>query len=251
MKVLVTGGRGSFGRLLVPRLQAAGHQVEITSRSGAPGPDGTPTRVLDLTEPVKDDSVTGVDAIVHAASNPARSRAVDITGTASLVEAAHRAQVPHLLYISIVGIDEHPFPYYRSKIAAEERIAQHDGHTILRATQFHEFLDRIFSTGPVVTVFRGMEFQVIDGGVVADRMVELVGAGPQGRVPDLGGPRSETMKHMATTWKTASGSRKPTLPIPALGKAARAFKAKMHHTPNRADGTPTWDDWLAQRYESG
>lgn len=251
MKVLVTGGRGSFGRLLVPRLQAAGHEVEITSRSGAPGPDGTHTRVLDLAQPVSDDAVAGVDAIVHAATNPARSRAVDISGTASLVEAAHRAQIPHLLYLSIVGIDDHPFPYYRSKVAAEQRIGQHDGHTILRATQFHEFLDRIFSTGPVVMVFGGLEFQVIDGGVVADRMVQLVEAGPQGRVEDIGGPRSESMKRMATTWKKASGSRKPTLGIPAVGKAARAFKAKQHHTPHAVADSPTWDEWLEQRFGSG
>ncbi len=250
MNVLVTGGRGTLGRLLVPRLVAAGHDVIVTSRSDREPPPGTTLRRLDLTEEaIPPATLDGVDTIVHAASNPARTKSVDIEGTQRLLTAAHDAGVGHVVYLSIVGVDGHPFPYYKAKVAAERLIAEGDvPHTIFRATQFHEFLDRIFKTGPIIAAFRGIEFQVIDGGVVADRLVELIAAGPAGRADDLGGPQGEDMRSMAERWKTATGTRQPLVPLPALGKAARAFKEKRHFTPNRAQGTPTWDDWLVATY---
>lgn len=250
MRVLVTGGRGVVGRLLVPRLLASGHDVEVSSRRSGTGPGGVPTRVLDLTAPIPDGTLDGFDVVVHAATNPARTKTVDVEGTSAIVQAAGRAGVGHLIYLSIVGIDGHPFPYYRAKVAAEHHVVGHTGHTILRTTQFHEFLDRIFSTGPVVAAFRGVEFQVIDGGVVADRLVELVAVGPGGRVADMGGPQSERMTTMAASWKEASASRKPVIRLPVFGRAARAFKAKQHHTPNATPGSPTWDEWLTRRYGS-
>lgn len=250
MNVMVTGGRGTLGRLLVPRLVAAGHEVIVTSRSDRPAPAGTSLRRLDLTEEHVDPAAfDGVDTLVHAASNPARTKSVDVKGTDQLLDAAAAAEVTHLVYLSIVGIDDHPFPYYKAKLAAERLIEQHSTpHTLLRATQFHEFLDRIFSTGPLITVFPGLEFQVIDGGVVADRLVELVAAGPSGRADDIGGPQSESMRDMATSWKRATGSRKPIVRIPVFGKTARAFRERRHHTANRLAGTPTWDEWLATTY---
>lgn len=250
MVVMVTGGRGTLGRLLVPRLLAAGRDVVVTSRSQSTAPPGTTLRTLDLAEdPIDSGVLEGIDTVVHAASNPARTKRVDVGGTQRLLDAAARTGLGHVVYLSIVGIDDHPFPYYRAKAAAERSIEERSvPHTILRATQFHEFLDRIFSTGPTVTVFSGLEFQVIDGGVVADRLVELVEAGPAGRVDDMGGPRVEPMRDMATSWKRATESRKPIVPIPAFGRIGRAFRERRHHTPNAVAGTPTWSDWLAANY---
>jgi uncharacterized protein YbjT (DUF2867 family) len=248
---MVTGGRGTLGQLLLPRLLEAGHEVVITSRSDGPTSPGTERRRLDLSASrIPPGTLDGIDTIIHAASNPARPSTVDEKGTALLVGRAAQVGVGHLIYPSIVGVDDHPFFYYRAKRAAEQRIE--DGevpHTIVRATQFHEFLDRIFSTGPFITVFPGFSFQVIDGGVVADRVLELVAAGPRGRVADLGGPYPEQMRRMATTWRQAARSRRPVVPVPVVGKTARAFRQNKHHTPNRADGTPDWDTWLSDKYQ--
>jgi uncharacterized protein YbjT (DUF2867 family) len=251
MNVLVTGGHGTLGRLLTPRLQAAGHYVVVASRKERTTPEGTKSIVLDLSSgTLAEDTFDGIDAVVHTASNAGRSKTVDVTGTQLLIGVAERAGLDHFVYISIVGIDDHPFAYYRSKLEAERLIT--DGatpSTILRATQFHQFLDRIFgSFGPIIPVFNGFEWQVIDGGAVADRLVELIDAGPQGRVEDLGGPRSEPMHDMAHSWKEAAGSGKPIMPVPVFGKSAKAFRANIHHTPSRLVGTPTWDDYLATTY---
>jgi uncharacterized protein YbjT (DUF2867 family) len=252
MRVMITGGRGTLGKLLVPRLQAAGHEVVITSRSDGHAQTGVELRRLDLAaSPIPPGTFDGIDTIVHAASNPGRPSTVDVQGTALLVGTAAHTGVGHLIYPSIVGVDDHPFFYYRAKRAAEQRIE--DGevpHTIVRATQFHEFLARIFSTGPFITVFPGFSFQVIDGGFVADQVVGLVAAGAQGRVPDLGGPRAERMRRMAAKWKAVSGSRRPVVPVPVVGRTARAFRQNKHHTPNRANGTPAWDTWLEHNYHA-
>lgn len=249
MRILITGGRGTLGRLLVPRLQAAGHDVVVTSRSaGGDAPGGAEVRALDFSaRELPDGLLDDIDVLIPAATDPMRTKSVDVGGTQRLVEGAARAGVSHVLFLSIVGIDDHPYPYYRAKLAAERIIeAGEVPSTILRATQFHEFLARIFATGPVVMTIRDVAFQVIDGGAVADRMVELVEAGPSGRVDDLGGPEAIDMRELATTWKDATGGGGPIVSLPVWGRSVAAFRAGQHHTPNRATGTPTWAQWLAR-----
>jgi len=241
MSVLITGGRGTLGTLLAPRLEAAGRRVTIGSRNSGPN-----CVVLDVSKPIQPEQLAGFSTVVHAASDPARVDSVDIGGTERLLRACEAAGTDHFVYLSIVGIDDHPFPYYRAKAAAEKHIEASDvPHTIIRATQFHQFLAKIFWTSPVVVRVVGLDFQVIDGGTVADTVAEIVADGPSGRVPDIGGPRRESMKHMARSWKRASGSRRPIVPIPVIGKTAAAFKAHRHFTDNALSDSPTWDSWLA------
>ena len=102
---------------------------------------------------------------------------------------------PHLIYISIVGVDRIRFPYYRAKYATEIALSRSGlPVTVLRATQFHSLiatLARRFSAGPVATAPRGMRFQSVDTEVVAVKLVELaMGPRPAGfvRATDLAGP---------------------------------------------------------------
>jgi uncharacterized protein YbjT (DUF2867 family) len=67
------------------------------------------------------DAVTGVEAVVHCASDPLRPR-VDVDGTRNLLQTARAAGTPHLVYISIVGIDQVPYRYYHAKLQAERLI---------------------------------------------------------------------------------------------------------------------------------
>ncbi|NNF64726.1 MAG: NAD(P)H-binding protein [Acidimicrobiia bacterium] len=248
MAILVTGGRGTFGRLLVPALESLGADVIVTTRSETTGPS---QRTLDLARSeVSPTLFEGVSAVVHAATNPSRPKKVDVDGTKRLLDAAATAGVEHVVYLSIVGVDNHPFPYYRAKLDAERHIEQSGlGHSIVRATQFHEFLARIFATGPVTVRFTGFEFQVIDGAAVASHVAQIALGAPGGRLPDIGGPQTETMQHMAESWKRVTESRKPIIPIPVAGKIATAFRERRHFTPNRLEGSRTWDDWLrSQRH---
>ena len=59
--------------------------------------------------------------------------------------AARQAGVRHIVYVSIVGIDRVPYPYYRYKLMAEDVVRSGSvPWTILRGTQFHHFMDSLF-----------------------------------------------------------------------------------------------------------
>jgi uncharacterized protein YbjT (DUF2867 family) len=253
MRVLVTGGTGTLGRLLVPRLRDTGHDVRILSRRALPDVvQGDLTTGAGL-----DTAVAGVDVIAHCASNPLRkTRQTDVEGTRRLVNAVHErgeGPLPHLVYVSIVGVDRNPFRYYRQKLATEHVVTESGlPWTIIRATQFHELLDYAFSRimrGALFAV-RGVRFQVIDADECAARMAELVGAPPAGRVPDIGGPEVRAMNDLARVYRSGRGWRRPVITLPVPGKSAAAFKAGTNLCPDNTYGRVTWEQWLAARYPS-
>lgn len=253
MKILLTGGTGGLGREVVRAAEAAGHTVRIASRRARPG-DTPPAREwarMDMESGAGvREALEGVDAVIHAASDPRRHAIVDVEGTRRLVDAARAAGTAHLVNVSIVGVDEVPFAYYRSKLAAEQIVAASGvPHSILRATQFHSFIDAMTAGAarvplilPLPTTFR---FQSVDTGETAERLVRAVQEGPGGRLLDFGGPEVLTWGEMAAAWKVARGIRRPTvnLPLPgALAAAFRAGKTTLRHGGER--GAIRWRDWL-------
>ena len=131
-------------------------------------------------------AMDGVGTVVHLATGKD-----DVRAAATLLDAAGRAGVCHLVLISIVGIDDIPLGYYTQKREVE-RLVSESGvpHTILRATQFHSFVERLFTAQrwlPVVLA-PAFDLQPIAVQEVARRLVELAGGAPAGRVPDIGGP---------------------------------------------------------------
>ncbi|WP_327664340.1 MULTISPECIES: SDR family oxidoreductase [unclassified Streptomyces] len=241
--ILVTGGTGTLGRLVTERLRAAGHEVRVLSRHSEP-------YAVDLREggPALDRAVTGVDTIVHCATTQTGG---DEKAAAKLIEAARRAEVPHLLYISIVGVDEVPFPYYKAKLAVERLIEESGlGWTVLRATQFHDLVAtivRIAAKLPVVLLPSGVSDQPIEVAEVADRLAELAQLPPAGRVEDMGGPEVLAFADLARTYLKAAGKRRAVVSVPLAGKAYRAFRAGGHLAPERAVGKVTFAEYLARR----
>ena len=129
------------------------------------------------------EAVAGVSAVVHCASDP-RKPDDDLDAAVQLLLAARAAAVPHLVYISIVGVDRVPFAYYKAKHRVEEIVE--DGGvpwTILRATQFHDFVATLLdylSRGPVALAPAGMSDQPVDVREVASRLVAARRRGPVG-----------------------------------------------------------------------
>jgi len=164
-----------------------------------------------------------------------------------LLELARKAGVAHFLYISIVGIDRIPsYPYYRVKLAAEVAVEQGSvPWSIFRATQFHTLIDRLLrlpAWAPVAFLPTDFHFQPVDGGEVADRMVEIVAAGPSGRVLDMGGPQVQTLGELANEWRRARGLQRWILPLPLPGKTANAFRRGYNTCPENRQGRITWED---------
>lgn len=254
--VLVTGGTGLLGRRVTRALAADGHTVRVLSRSPAePQASGAEVYTADLTSGAGlPEAVAGSNAIVHCATDTRRCRAVDVEGTERLLEAARSAGQPHVVYISIVGVDRIPVRYYRAKVAAETAIARSGlPGTVLRTTQFHEFaadlLDRMIGL-PFVPVPRGWRIQPIDVDEVARRLADAVSSGPVSRLPDLGGSEILPMSELVRERLRDAGRRRPMLELPLPGAYGAALRAGANLAPdNRAGGT-TWREFLATRPRS-
>jgi uncharacterized protein YbjT (DUF2867 family) len=259
--ILVTGGTGTLGRLVVPRLRDTGGEVRVLSRHGGEDGPGIQQVTGDLaTGEGVEAAVRGTEVIVHLAG----STKGDEVKARHLVRAATRAGARHLVFISVVGADRVPvasavdramFGYFAAKLAAERAIADSGlPWTTLRATQFHDltFLTvRQLARLPVAPVPAGWRFQPVDAGEVADRLVELALGPPAGLVPDLGGPRTYELADLVRGYLRARGRHRPILPVRLPGRAARAFRAGANLTPDRAVGRRTWEEFLAARLGSG
>src|SRR5215208_7010524 len=226
-EILVTGGTGSLGSRVVNRLSEAGENVRVMSRYW----HANTIRGDLLTGEGLEEAVEGVNTIIHCASSSLRkTRQVDVDGTRRLLQAAERAGVSHVLFISIVGVDRNPyFPYYRIKLETEGIVERSPvPWTILRATQFHGFVLRLIQNldrlPVVMPVPRGFLLQPVDVGEVADRTAELALAAPAGRVPDVGGPEVRTFGDLARAYFEAAGRRKRVVEVPVAGKIARALR---------------------------
>ena len=250
MKVLVTGGTGELGRAVVDRLLPAGHQVRVLSR--APRLPARPEVEVwrgDLREP---DSLSGplrsVDTVVHCASDVRAAAEVDVAGTAHLLRTMQQLQVAHLVHVSIVGVDRVPVRYYRAKHRVESLLAEQEvSWTVQRATQFHSYVDSMLARSarlPVIATFRGLRFQPIAVGEVADRLVDHVAAGPSGHAPDLGGPEVLSHHELARTWLNAHRRRRLLAPVPLPGPVGRAFRDGANLCPGGASQGQTWQDHL-------
>ena len=258
MNVLVTGGTGDLGRVLVPKLVAAGHRVRSASRRPPRtpyAPDGPVTwHRLDLaTGEGLESALESIDAIVHAASDPfGKVRETDLEGSRRLLERAHVAGVKHAIFVSITGIERVPYVYYRTKVAVEKIFAEYGvPYSILRAAQFPTLFERVLeplSRWPVMLLPLDFRFQPVDTEVVADRLVRAVEDGPRGRLPDLAGPEVLTVREIAGAWLSARGLRRLVLPLPLWGKIAAAFRAGAVTNPDAATPGPTYYDWLERTY---
>jgi uncharacterized protein YbjT (DUF2867 family) len=216
--ILVTGGTGTLGKLVVPRLREAGAKVRVLSRQ-APREAGGDVEFVrgDL------DTGAGIEAAVAGADR---------------VPQAGR-------------LDRAMFGYFGSKLAAEQVIAGSGlPWSTLRATQFHDLwltVARALARLPVIPVASGTRFQPVDTAEVAARLAELALGSPAWLAPDIAGPRIYPMADLVRGYLRAAGKRRPLLPMRLPGQAAAAVRAGANLSPERAVGHVTWEQFLAAR----
>ncbi|MGI5138062.1 SDR family oxidoreductase [Streptomyces sp. CA-106110] len=139
MKIAVIGGTGFVGSRLVDRLRAADHEVAAHGRSSG----------LDLQSGEGlQEALGSADVVVDTIDAPGfdetASEFFHVT-MENLLQAAERAGIGHIVLLSIVGIDRVPdVAYYRAKVLQEVLVVEGPiPYSIVRATQFMEFIDKI------------------------------------------------------------------------------------------------------------
>jgi uncharacterized protein YbjT (DUF2867 family) len=196
MRITVIGASGLIGTKVVELLRNQGQDVVASSRS---------TGVDVLTGGGLADALAGADVLVDVTNSPdlGGGPAMEFftTSTPNLVEAAKRAGVRHYVALSIVGADGLPDSGYMRAKVAQEKIISESGlpYSIVRATQFAEFMDAItesMTTADEVRVPDAL-IQPIPSDHVAAAVAGAAVAEPLNGFVNVGGPNKITFEQMA------------------------------------------------------
>ncbi len=195
-KIAVTGATGRLGRPLVDILEGQGHEVVPIARSM--GVDVISGQGLA-------EALDGVDSIIDAATGPSpdEQEATDFftTSARNLHEAGVAGGVKRVVLVSIIGIDKFSSGYNAAKLAQEQAaLAGPIPTRILRAAQFHEFVEQLLDWGRQgdVAYVPAMRTQVVAARTVAETLAELVvDSEPTGPTLEVAGPRAERMVELA------------------------------------------------------
>ena len=144
LRVAIAGGTGTVGRLVTEHARRRGHEPIVLSRS---------TGIDLMTGEGLDAVLAGVDAVIDVSGSQTLTAAASVrffqTTTGMLLEAEQRAGVGHHLALSIVGTDRVPDSAYLRAKLTQENLIRKSGvpYSILRSTQFFEFIGRIAQSG--------------------------------------------------------------------------------------------------------
>jgi uncharacterized protein YbjT (DUF2867 family) len=245
MKIVVIGGSGRVGGNVVRRLVSQGHH---------PVPASPATGVDTITGEGLADVMAGADVVVDVANAPVWDddavREFFTTSTRNLLAAERDAGVGHHLAVSIVGAERLPDSgYLRAKVAQEAEIeAGTIPYTILRSTQFLEFLPQIAeegAEGDSVRLSTGL-MQLVAADDVAATVAELATGAPVGGRVELGGPEALGVDAWARRLFAATGDERTVVGDPH----ARYFGTELHGgelTPGDGAriGATDFDSWFA------
>ncbi len=199
MKIVIIGGTGLIGRPLVGLLREQGHDVVAASPSS--GIDA-------LTGKGIADALAGAAVVVDVSNAPSFEDEAALSffrgTTTNIVAAARAAGVRHIVALSVVGTDRlQASGYFRAKLTQEQLIAACDlPYTIVRATQFFEFLATIADgyTRADGVHLPGIALQPVAAGDVSAILAELANAAPANGIVEVAGPERAPLAEFTISW---------------------------------------------------
>ncbi len=202
MKIVVIGGSGLIGKKLIPILRGWGHEAVSASPSSG---------VNTITGAGLPEGLAGADVVVDVTNSPSWEDNAVLeffeTSTRNILAAETAAGVKHHVALSVVGADcISDSGYMRAKVAQEKLItASKVPYTILRATQFFEFLAAI--AGPISSTVHVSDapMQPIAADDVAAALADVAVASPAGCMLEVAGPESLSMAAFVGKALAASG----------------------------------------------
>ncbi len=249
MKVLVIGGTGLIGSQVIANLTGLGHEaVSASPRSGVNTVTGE-----GLTEAIAD-AHTVVDLSNSPSFDDEPVLQFFTASTRNLLVAERAAGVRHHVALSIVGADRAPDSGYMRAKVAQEKLIEESGnpYSIVRATQFFEFVDAIADSATEGNTVRLPEgaFQPIAAKDVATAVTGATISEPTNGITNIAGPEKRGMDDFIRTALAASNDPRQVVGDPT----ARYFGTALDdHTIVPLDGEdptiyPTrYSDWKASR----
>lgn len=222
MKIVVIGGTGLIGSKAIPLLRAAGHEAVAAAPS---------TGVDTLTGEGLETVLTGAEVVIDLANSPSFEPSAVMqfftTHERNLLAAEAHAGVRHHVLLSVVGTDRSPDNgYFRAKTAQEDLIERSGiPYTIIRSTQFMEFLGAIAEAGQkdgAIHIATGL-FQPIAADDVAAIVAEVALAAPGNGTIEIAGPQREPFDEIVRTYLELTGDKRPVRGDPE----ARYFGGKV------------------------
>jgi len=222
MKIVVIGGTGLIGSKTVAILRQGGHEVVAGSpKSG----------INSVTGEGLQQALAGAQVVIDLANSPSWEDHAVLeffqTSSRNLLAAEAAAGVRHHVALSIVGTDRMPDNgYFRAKVAQEEIIAaSRIPYTIVRATQFMEFLGGIADSGTVGNVVKLApgQFQPIASDDVAANVAEVALAAPRNGIVEIAGPERAPLNEFIARYLKAVGDTRQVVGDPE----ARYFGGKV------------------------
>jgi len=244
MKIVVIGGTGLIGSKTVPILRQGGHEVVAASRKSG---------INSITGEGLKEAMTGAQVVVDLSNSPSfEDKAVlDFFETSgrNLFAAESAAGVGHHVALSIVGIDRAPDNgYFRAKVA-QEKLIESSGipYTIIRSTQFFEFLGGIAASsanGNVVRLSPGL-FQPIAADDVAVIVADVALAAPRNGIVDIAGPERAPFDEIVARYLKAAGDPREVVSDPeALYFGGRVEERSLVPLGEARLGRIGFDEWL-------
>ncbi|MFI0774580.1 SDR family oxidoreductase [Streptomyces sp. NPDC021212] len=243
MKIAVIGGTGLIGSKVVKNLNAAGHEAVPCSQS---------TGVDIIAGTGLEKALSGAEVAVNLTNSPTfddASAAFFRTSMDNLLAAAHKAGVRHAVILSIVGAELVPeLDYYRAKVLQEDILkAGPIPYSIVRATQFMEFMDAVLSWTTEGDTVRlpATPIQPIAAQDVADAVAEVAAGPPLNGTRDIGGPDVFTLDELGRVTLSARSDSREVVLDDSAGMFA-AVRGDALTTKGDARLAPThYTDWLS------
>ena len=222
MKIVVIGGSGLIGKKLIPLLRGARHEVVSASPSSG---------VNTLTGEGLAKALAGANVVVDVTNSPSWEDAAVMsffdTSTRNLLAAERAASVGHHVALSVVGADRmSDSGYMRAKVNQEGLIkAGGVPYSIVRATQFFEFLGGIADSGADGDTVRlsTAPMQPMAADDVAAALANVAVAAPLNATVEVAGPEKMSIAEFVGRFMAASGDRRTVTADPV----ARYYGAKM------------------------
>jgi uncharacterized protein YbjT (DUF2867 family) len=255
-KIAVAGATGRVGRPVVDILETQGYDVVAISRSQG---------VDVITGEGLDQALTGVDTIIDVSTGPSpdQQAATEFftTATRNLQAAGERAGVQRLVVVSIIGIDEFEGGYNAAKIAHEKAaLAGPIPARIVRAAQFHEFVDELMRWGTQgdVSYVWNMRTQLVAARTVAEALVDLATASDPdfdaAETTEIAGPREWRLAEAArlVAARRGDGLRVEELASdPSDPDSERYANGAALPGPDARLAGPTFEEWLDSAVPAG